>query len=266
MSGRGSGRSVRPLLRSSLRARTRLLIRPFPGLFLGLSLLFGCGLLTRGGGHGQRPGPRIELEKSAWSFGTIARGDTARTEITVANRGSDSLGLELNTACTCLSARAEPAVVPPQRSGKIVLAFTGESVSEAVSKTLFIDSNDPADPRVTLTVTGKVVEGEGPHLVVEPDPLWIEGAPPTDGAGQPGEARPGGADLTIANSGARDLVISDVRCLGCSIDWSRFTLSPGESAQLRIGVTPGWKGSRWVEIESNDPVTPLKKVGVVGPD
>ena len=251
-------------------ARRPRRLRLCTGITVFISLLCGCGLFTHGGPHpavqtgaqtsaqADTAGPRVRLERTAWNFGTIARGDTARSEIAVANEGSDSLRLTLHTACICLTARAVPAVVPPHQSGRIELAFAGETVSEATSKTLFIDSNDPAEPRVTIGVSGAVVEGQGPHLVVEPDPLWIE-RQRSDAAGPVSE-------LTLMNVGARDLVIKDVRCLGCSTDWTRFTLAPGESAQLAIGVTLDWSGSRWVEIESNDPATPLKKISLVGID
>jgi len=213
--------------------------------------------------RGSHSGARIRLQTEVWNFGTIARGDTAKTEIGVSNVGTDSLRLAVNTACGCLSAAASPAIVPPQGSGKILLAFAGETVTEAASKTLFVDSNDPARPRVTITARGAVAEGTGPHLVAIPDPLGFLRAPAQVETAAPGQVRFTPADLTLSNSGHRDLLVSAVRCFGCSTGWNELALAPGESAVLEIAILPDWKGSRWIEIASDDPVTPLKRINLV---
>lgn len=193
-------------------------------------------------------GPAIKVEREMWEFGTIERGDTARTSLKVTNAGSDSLRLAASITCDCLTASWDRTVLPPGGSTKIALALVGYEIKDATSKTLFLDSNDKSRPRVTITATGRVVRGRKPHLVATPNPLPI-----TDGQGE----------LRIENQGREDLVIADVRCFGCGSDWTRLVLPAGQDSVLQVNAVPEWPNGRWIEIDSNDPVQPLRKISLV---
>ena len=129
------------------------------------------------------------------------------------------------------------------------LSLLGDEVREVTSKTLFVDSNDPIRPRAAITARGRVTEGEGPHLVVTPNPLPVE--PASQGR------------LVISNRGKQELVIRDVRCFGCSGDWTQTVVGGGEEAVLQVELLPDWPDQRWIELDSNDPVSPLRKVSLV---
>lgn len=219
-------------------------------------------------------GPAIEISADRWDFGTLERGRSATSEITVANQGTDSLRVSLHTACDCLTASIGSPVVPPGGSSSIHLTYLGDEVNNASSKTLYIDSNDSVRGRLTVTVSGKIVEGRAAHLVALPNPLPLDRGkiPGATGAGSDTAGAELGwigfeqAALSIANRGGEGLVIAEVRCFGCTSDWTERVLQRGEEAVLHIDASPGWTGKRWIEIQSNDPVSPLKKVSLVEMD
>jgi hypothetical protein len=223
------------------------------GLRCGAAVAFGAILCAALGGCAPaRPvpdrGPAIKVEREVWDFGTIERGDTARTTIRVANVGSDSLRLAASITCDCLTASWQETALPPGGSTEVALALVGYEIKDATSKTLFLDSNDQARPRVAITATGKVVRGRKPHLVATPNPLPVEKWQGT---------------LRIENLGREDLVITDVRCFGSTGDWTRLTLPAGEDSVLEVEAVPDWPDGRWIEIDSNDPVLPLRKISLV---
>ncbi|MFZ1947270.1 MAG: DUF1573 domain-containing protein [bacterium] len=209
-----------------------------------LATLIGCAPPRPVPGQG----PAIKVDREVWDFGTIERGDTVRTSLAVANAGSDSLRLAASITCDCLTASWERTVLPPRGSTEIALAMVGYEIKDATSKTLFLDSNDQSRPRVAITATGRVVRGRRPHLVATPSPLPIE---------------QWHGELRIENQGREDLVIADVRCFGCGSDWSRLVLPAGRDSILHVDAIPQWPDGRWIEIDSNDPVLPLRKISLV---
>jgi hypothetical protein len=198
--------------------------------------------------------PAVKVEREVWDFGTIERGQTAKTRIKVGNRGQDSLRLSLYTSCECLAAAIEPPVVPPRGAGWLSLSFLGYEIKDVTSKTLYLDTNDPLQPRITIAVTGRVTEGRGPHLVATPNPLPVVMAPDSSVAS---------GSLTLSNRGGARLVVTAIRCFGCTSELNELVLEPREEASLRVEAMPGWQTGRWLEIESNDPVWPVKKVSLV---
>ena len=218
-------------------------------LILILILLASCasGLSQKG------TRASIALEKDTWHFGTIRRGEEVTTSIALRNRGSDTLNVALFSTCDCLTGKVETETLLPRTQTAIFLSYIGDEVKERVTKTVFVDSNDRASPRLTITVTGRVLKGQGPHLVVIPTPLLFE---QTD---EPGSQ----AILSIANRGKENLFVEEVRCFGCKSDWSPVEVAEGQELGLRIELLSNWSGQRWIEIESNDPVVPLTKVAIV---
>jgi hypothetical protein len=70
--------------------------------------------------------------------------------------------------------------------------------------------------------------------------------------------------LSIANRGRAELVVTEVRCYGCSANRSFFALAEDEETEIEVNVEEGWtQDKRWLEIDSNDPVEGTRKVPVV---
>lgn len=199
---------------------------------------------------GRANGPAIQLDKEGWDFGTIERGETITMPLAVANVGVDPLLVALRTSCECFTVSRESLAVAPGQSESVLLTLQGPLVKDPTTKTLYVDSNDPATPRVTFVVKGAVKAGRRPHLAATPDPAPI--TPPENTA-----------DILIENRGREGLTITQIRFFGCAGDWTEAVIAGGENSVLHVESIPGWSGQRWLEIDSNDPVWPLKKIVLV---
>jgi hypothetical protein len=213
----------------------------------------------------KRDGPAISVSAEVWDFGTLKRGEKNAGEITISNQGSDTLSVSLHPTCDCLEARMESERLAPGETLPVYLTYLGDEIKERTTKTLYVDSNDEVNPRIAVKVTGKVIPGDGPHLVVSPDPLLFD---PED----PGYPT---ARLELLNRGVRQLEIAEIRCFGCEVD-NREPVSLAGSGYDEEGdeVTgpvygiwvlrlENWAGTRWIELETNDPVNPVKKVAIL---
>jgi hypothetical protein len=224
------------------------------GVMLGLLLsVYACGPRVGTRTASQAAGPAIAVEREIWEFGTIKRGETVTTRIGVTNEGIDTLAISLYSTCDCLTAVTDAARLGPGEGSSLSLTYIGDEIKDRVTKTLYIDSNDTLNPRITIQVTGTILAGDLPHMVVVPNPVAVQ------------ESAPEGpvALLTVSNKGKQALTIEAIRCFGCIHTWSGTELKGGEKSNFQIELLPGWHDKRWVEIESNDPVSPTRKVAIV---
>ena len=246
---------------------------------LRLMLVIGCALLIAlscaPAKTVKRTGPAIALSAESWDFGTLKRGEKNAGEISVSNEGTDTLSVSLHPTCDCLEARMESDRLAPGESLPVYLTYLGDEIKDRTTKTLYVDSNDEVNSRIAVRVTGRVIKGDGPHLVVEPDPLLFD----------PEDPEYPEAGLELLNRGGRPLEIIDIRCFGCEVGyWEPTSLAaPGKGSGNGSGSTPeeqmisepvyvmelrvrklgNWTGTRWIEIETSDPVNPVKKVSIL---
>jgi hypothetical protein len=223
------------------------------GPAVALLILFVLGPACAPLGTGKPSGRSLVVGRSAWDFGTLERGESASEEIPLSNRGPDTLHVSLKPSCACVRADPEQITLPPGGSARVKVTYTGEEIKSRVTKTVFIDSHDPVDPRSVFTLTGTVRPGRAPYLVALPDPLALDPSSPSYPA----------AELEVTNRGMEVLRMTAVTCFGCTTTWTHLELAPGEEAMLEVTPVPGWTGRRWLEIESNDPLQPVKRISIV---
>ena len=206
----------------------------------------------------KRTGPAVSLSADFWDFGTLKRGEKNAGELTIVNEGTDTLSISLHPTCDCLEAWMDSDRLAPGESLPIYLTYLGDEIKDRTSKTLYVDSNDEMNPRIAVKVTGKVIPGDGPHLAVTPDPLLFDAEDPLYPVVQ----------LTILNIGRDQLEVREIRFFGCTADWDPAGLpvkldSDGEKIEFGVLKLEGWTGTRWIEIETDDPVNPLKKIPIL---
>jgi hypothetical protein len=206
----------------------------------------------------KRTGPAISISADSWDFGTLKRGEKNAGEITIANAGTDTLSVSLHPTCDCLEAWMDSDRLAPGQSLPVYLTYLGDEIKDRTTKTLYVDSNDEVNPRIAVKVTGKVIPGDGPHLLVTPDPFLFD----------PEDPMYPDIPLLVFNIGKGFLEIREIRFFGCAADWDPATLpvslgSGGTMEVLAVRKLEGWTGTRWIEIETDDPVNPVKKVAIL---
>lgn len=128
------------------------MIRPFAVLIAALAAALS------GAGAAIAQSPKISVSETFWKFGTVDQGHRETRWIDVKNEGDAPLNLKrAGVSCGCLSASVATMVVPPGGSTRLTINLDATRVVGTIAKYVFIDSDDPKRPQVTVNVEGTVV-------------------------------------------------------------------------------------------------------------
>ncbi|MEW6348974.1 MAG: DUF1573 domain-containing protein [Thermodesulfobacteriota bacterium] len=111
-------------------------------------------------------GPRISFDRETHDYGKVAYGSTVKEHFSLTNNGDQTLVIKkIRADCGCTKAIKGSAEVPPGGKTEIVTEFDTTDLSPGRKrKHVYVRTNDPTRPEVTLTVYADVVR----ELVVEP--------------------------------------------------------------------------------------------------
>jgi len=111
------------------------------------------------GGATVDPGeaPRIELDATTWDFGEMYQEEKVSYEFVYRNVGKGPLRIEkVKTDCGCTAAQPSHREILPGQRGTLSATFDSGHYRDSITKHIYVDTNDPETPRVTLTVTGVI--------------------------------------------------------------------------------------------------------------
>jgi hypothetical protein len=101
--------------------------------------------------------PKLEIDQAEYNFGTMDLEGKGTHDFIIRNRGSALLMLSKGgTSCRCAVSQLEREDLAPGGSEKITLEYKPVSVPGPYYQTAVFYSNDPAQPRFTLAVKGKL--------------------------------------------------------------------------------------------------------------
>ncbi|MCJ7751062.1 MAG: DUF1573 domain-containing protein [Armatimonadetes bacterium] len=101
--------------------------------------------------------PRIEIADKVFDFGTMYQAEQVKHAFILRNVGNALLRIEKTKAtCGCTVVAPEKRELASGESTPLNVTFRSGSMSGQVLKHVYVDTNDPAEPRVTLTVQGQV--------------------------------------------------------------------------------------------------------------
>ncbi|AJE02722.1 DUF1573 domain-containing protein [Geobacter pickeringii] len=172
--------------------------------------------------------PVISADRPVFDFGTITAGKKVDHVFTLKNRGDAPLAiLKTKTSCGCTVANVSTKSIEPGRTAELKTTFDSANFSGKITKTITVETNDPATPSFTLTVKGTIRE----ELVVSPRQLNL------------GVIKVGGSkevQLTVENHGERPVKIVSVTTPMPQVKAAarRTALKPGENATITVTVTP----------------------------
>ena len=102
--------------------------------------------------------PKIRFDQPDYDFGEVEAGDEVEHAFVFENAGDDLLSIEkVLTSCGCTGALVTEQEVPPGGTGEIKATFHTKGFQGAVKKGLTVESNDPENKLVRLTIGGNVV-------------------------------------------------------------------------------------------------------------
>lgn len=202
-------------------------------------------------------GPDLRFDDYAFRLGVVNQGEQVTCSFKCRNLGTSDLVIsKVDTSCgDCLVPLGGPQAIAPGGEGEIKALVTTAHQGRAVSKELFVTSNDPVSPTVHLQVTGYV---RLPRLIYAPHAIVFGNPRRTDSVR---------SELYVP-SDEEDPV--RVRSASASTPYLSADLSPSTdperpgyliSATLKPGAPVGpFKAS--VTIASDNPKQPVAEVPV----
>lgn len=101
--------------------------------------------------------PRVWLSSTTWDFGELWWGDRCQTEIEIRNVGHAPLEIRnIKTSCGCTVVNPNKTRLEPGESDRVRLSYDTQKGVVDVAQTATIETNDPGQPSLTLTIRGQV--------------------------------------------------------------------------------------------------------------
>ncbi len=101
--------------------------------------------------------PRIEFDEITFDFGSMYQNDEVVHQFRFRNTGDATLKIEnVKTTCGCTAALPGVRELAPGAESTIQVTFRSGNYRDRVTKHVDVDSNDPMQPRVTLTIKGDI--------------------------------------------------------------------------------------------------------------
>jgi hypothetical protein len=110
------------------------------------------------------PAPRLVVAEPIIDGGEVSKGEKVRVDFLLENQGEADLEIvDARPSCGCTVASFDKKIAPGAK-GKIHAELDTIDFQGPVAKTITVLSNDPTNPRLTLTIKAKIQ----PHIAVAP--------------------------------------------------------------------------------------------------
>jgi len=211
----------------------------------------------------EEPVPEIDVTPTDHDFGALNAGSETQTiTVTIQNVGTGDLSVYNTSLQSGISnftiVDTFAGAITPGSSEEVVIEYA-PGTYESNADVLEIHSNDDDESTVLVPLGGS---GDAPVIIIDPEYYDF------------GALEVGCDDnlpLTVTNAGNADLILSDIEFFASVpvdlllYDYEAYwgpipiVVEPGENISLEIDYTPldGLDDAAYLEIESNDPATPL---------
>lgn len=103
--------------------------------------------------------PKIASDTLSYNFGTVLEGTVVTHTFALSNSGDSALSITgVHTSCGCTTAALAKSTLAPGESVGLTVHFNTANYQGQVQKTVYVQSNDPTTPQLTLTITGTVTK------------------------------------------------------------------------------------------------------------
>jgi rhodanese-related sulfurtransferase len=103
--------------------------------------------------------PKIASDTLSYNFGTVLEGTVVTHTFVLTNSGNSALSITgVHTSCGCTTAALTKSTLAPGESVGLTVHFNTAHYQGQVQKTVYVQSNDPSTPQMTLTLAGTVTK------------------------------------------------------------------------------------------------------------
>jgi hypothetical protein len=105
--------------------------------------------------------PGISIEAASLDLGNVVNGDIVGRDLTLINEGNADLVINsIVTSCTCTQATINPMTIAANQAGILHIEFDsgfhGPDLTGPLIRQIFINSNDPQQPELTIELSVSV--------------------------------------------------------------------------------------------------------------
>ena len=109
--------------------------------------------------YSQRTVAKIFAQQSEYDFGIIKAGEIVTHDFIILNNGGDKLIINnVRAGCGCTAVKPEKSILLPGESTKINVKFDSNGRTGQQKKFVYVDSNDEANPYLTLSFTADILD------------------------------------------------------------------------------------------------------------
>ena len=177
--------------------------------------------------------PTIEFAKTTVNFGKILRGQKTTVSFPFKNTGKGMLAItKVSAGCGCTKAKATKTQLKPGQTSDVKVVFDSKDYAMKIMKSIYVISNDPANPSVHLHITGEV------QMVAEFSPPSLDLGNMTTGDAVE-------KTITVTSRIEKQFTIVKIVSDGKQVTVSKFDKVPGPdgtySATVKVvaGTEPG---------------------------
>lgn len=114
--------------------------------------------------------PYIRFDHEMQSFGKINQGDKVTRVFKVENVGNADLVIQrVKSTCGCTATSISSETIKPGEMAEIEVVFDSKRYHGTVTKSIYVESNDPQMPHKTLTIFGEI-RPSSPEINISIDP------------------------------------------------------------------------------------------------
>jgi len=117
-------------------------------------------------------GPSIYFQEDSWDFGEIAPDEFPNHIFKFENMGDEVLMIkETKVSCeSCIDLIISTRELNPGEEGELKITLNSLDMIGRFTKRIYMESNDPVNPQVTIIVSGFIKEKDKPAAQVHPQP------------------------------------------------------------------------------------------------
>ena len=200
--------------------------------------------------------PRLRVPSPSLDFGQVLRGTPVTRRYVIWNDGDGELHLPKATAaCSCTRVARLPERIPPGGSDTVELVFSTLGRSGPQHLQVVLQSNDPANRKTTLQLTGTVTS----DIDADPAALYFPKA-------ELGKAQT--ATFRVVSASGAKVQVEGLKATHSFISAELVPTAAGSSAvTVRVTVAPDLPPgpfAAYVALRTNDPLDPRRRVRVAG--
>lgn len=111
--------------------------------------------------------PKIAVDNAVYDFGTVLEGVFVTHKFLLSNVGDESLTItRVRTSCGCTTTALAKTTLAPGESVELEANLDTAHYGGTISKSIYVESNDPENARLTLRLTGVVTRPQPYHISI----------------------------------------------------------------------------------------------------